>query len=901
MDERMNPAEVEPRWYAEWEKRGVFHASEGDPRPPFSIVIPPPNVTGILHMGHALTFTFQDVIVRWRRMQGRNACWFPGTDHAGIATQNVVEKELRKEKKTRHDLGREKFVELVWKWKEEKGGTIIRQLKRLGSSCDWEREAFTMSPELSRAVREVFVRLYEEGLIYRGKYLVNWCPRCQTALSDEEAVKKEVNGNFYYIKYPLDGGGHVTVATTRPETMLGDTAVAVNPNDPDKKSLIGKFALLPFVNRRIPVIGDDAVEFGLDPETGKPRLGSGALKVTPGHDKTDYEIGRRHNLPLVSMLEEDGKVNANGGEFKGLDRFEARKQIVAKLEALGLLEKTEPYRHEVPHCQRCDTVVEYYLSVQWFVRMQPLAARALQAHQAGEVRWHPERWAKVYERWLTEIRDWCISRQLWWGHRIPVFYCERCNAGKISTNVFGEHRFSEDAKTIVSRDDVKQCPSCGGPVLQDEDVLDTWFSSWLWPFTTMGWPEKTKTLDTFYPTDVLVTGYDIIFFWVSRMIMAGYHFTGQRPFSDVFLHGLVCDEKGEKMSKSKGNTIDPTEIIGKFSADALRYSLVMLTSEGQDCRVSEKRFEEGRNFTTKVWNAARLVLSQTTPASANVSPKDTTNEADRWVLSRLKATIESMTRALEQFRLNEALQTLYAFTWDTYCSWYLELAKPRLYGQDAEEKRIASGIACYVLDRVLRLLHPYTPFLSEELWSRLDAALGREPSLVARAKWPTPDEAPEDALAERKIEARIAAAHPLKVIRNKYAVPPKQEIEALLSAPDEQSLEPFHGAQAFFKMAANVSKLTLGVNLLKPKGSAAATFGAFSVYVPGLFDPAQEKARIEGALAKKRPLVESKRKKIAGFSEKVPAEVVEREKASLAELEAEVSGLERALAELAAG
>ncbi|MEZ0229518.1 MAG: valine--tRNA ligase, partial [Planctomycetota bacterium] len=603
MDDRFDPQTVEKHWYAEWEKRGVFHAEPTDPRPPFCIVIPPPNVTGVLHMGHALNNTFQDAITRWRRMQGRNACWIPGTDHAGIATQNVVERELKKnEKKTRHDLGRAEFLKRVWAWKEQSGGTIIKQLKAIGSSCDWQHEQFTMSPELSRAVREVFVKLYEEGLIYRGRRLVNWCSRCQTALSNEEAEPEKITGAFWYIKYPLDGGGHVTIATTRPETMLGDTAVGVNPDDETKKSLVGRTAILPFVNRKIPIIADEHVLFG------EKQVGSGALKVTPAHDPNDFEICQRHKLPMINILEEDGSINEHGGEFKGLDRFEARKLIVEKLEALGLLEKTDKITHDVPHCQRCKTIVEPLLSVQWFVRMKPLADRALKAHEAKEVLWYPEARGNLYKRWLEEIRDWCISRQLWWGHRIPVFYCARCDAEHVKNGKFGE-----GAHPLVSREDLAKCPKCSGPVVQDEDVLDTWFSSWLWPFSTQGWPDKTKMLDTFYPTDVLVTGWDIIFFWVARMIMAGYHFTGKRPFKDVFIHGLVRDEQNRKMSKSLGNAIDPLVIIEKFSADALRFTLVFLTSEGQDCKISERRFEEGRNFTTKVWNAARLVLAQTTP------------------------------------------------------------------------------------------------------------------------------------------------------------------------------------------------------------------------------------------------------------------------------------------------
>ena len=916
MDERFNPEEVERRWYAEWERRGVFHAEPTDPRTPFCIVIPPPNVTGVLHMGHALNNTFQDVITRWRRMQGRNACWIPGTDHAGIATQNVVEKELKKEKKTRFDLGREKFIERVWQWREQSGGTIIQQLKALGSSCDWQREQFTMSPELSRAVREVFVKLYEEGLIYRGKRLVNWCPRCQTALSNEEAEPKEITGNFYYIKYPLEGPGgaggaelphaaptFVTIATTRPETMLGDTAVAVNPKDESKRPLVGRTVLLPFVNRKIKIIADEHVKYG------EEQVGSGALKVTPGHDPNDFEIGQRHHLDMVNILEEDGRINENGGEFKGLDRFEARKQILVKLEAMGLLEKTEQMRHQVPHCQRCNTIVEPLLSVQWFVRMKPLADRALKAHEAREVVWYPEKRADQYKRWLDEIRDWCISRQLWWGHRIPVFYCTRCDAANIVKTARGELRFREDAKPLVSREDLTSCPKCGGPVVQDEDVLDTWFSSWLWPFSTMGWPEKTKMLETFYPTDVLVTAWDIIFFWVARMIMAGYHFTGKRPFKDVFIHGIIRDENGEKMSKSLGNAIDPLEIIRSHSADALRFTLMFLTSEGEDTKLPgcapnkspqerAKAFELGRNFTTKIWNATRLVLSHADPKCRDAGPKDAVHEVDRWILSRLHETIAAVTRSQDNYRFNEAIQTIYAFAWGNFCDWYLELAKPRLFGSE-EEKRTAAGIACYVLDRILRLLHPYVPFVTEELWSRLDATLGRPATLLATSKWPSPEEASADPEAERRIEARIAAVREIRNIRNKYSVPPKQEIDAIITAADDALLAPLKDADAFFKATANVKKLTVTLNAAKPTGSATATWGALQAFVPGLFDPAAERARIDATLQKKRPLVEAKKKKLENesFKQKAPAQW-EKERATLEELEAEIGGLEKTLREL---
>ncbi len=704
-------SKVEGKWYYEWEKNNFFTPLIDRSKKPFTIVIPPPNVTGILHMGHGLNNTIQDILIRWHRMQGVPTLWMPGTDHAGIATQNVVEKKLHREGKTRHKLGKEKFIEEVWKWKEEHGTTIINQLKRLGASCDWSRERFTMDEGLSRAVREVFVSLYEKGLIYRGYYIVNWCPRCHTALSDEESAHKELDGKLYYLKYPIgdkvperlsddavEGKDYVVVATTRPETMLGDTAIAVNPKDERYAGLKDKSVMLPLLNRKLKVICDDFVNM---------EFGTGVVKVTPAHDPNDFEMGKRHNLEEINILNPDGTVNENGGRYEGLDRFEARKMVIEDLKVKNMFIKEEPHKHSVGHCYRCNTVVEPYLSKQWFVRMKPLAERAAEVVRNGKIKLYPQRWTKVYLNWMDNIRDWCISRQIWWGHRIPVWYCDDC--GKIS----------------VSREDIDKCLYCSSyKIKRDEDVLDTWFSSWLWPFSTLGWPDKTEDLEYFYPTDVLVTGPDILFFWVARMIMAGLEFMGDIPFHSVYLHGTVRDETGRKMSKSLGNSIDPIKIIEEVGADALRFIVISLTSQGQDVYLSERRFLVGRNFTNKIWNAARFSFNNMEGFSEGSFDVDFNSERfsaiDRWIVSKLDNLAENITADLEKFRFNDACNHLYSFIWNDFCDWYLELSKPYVYGKRGEEKRDgAIRTLFYVWGVLLRLLHPFMPFITEELWHRL--------------------------------------------------------------------------------------------------------------------------------------------------------------------------------------
>ena len=762
LETRFNPADVETRFYQEWESKGYFRPAsdrvgsgsfsdsgkrcltplpndEGDrhhfkeqngasPRP-YVIVIPPPNVTGILHMGHALNNSIQDILTRWHRMKGIDTLWVPGVDHAGIATQNVVEKKLAKEKKTRWDLGREKFLEEVWKWKDEHGSTITRQLRRLGASCDWTRERFTMDEGLSKAVREAFVTLYERGLIYRGNYIINWCPRCQTALSDEEAAHKDVQGGLYHIKYPICGKNppyeemgedHIVVATTRPETMLGDTAVAVHPTDPRYKHLIGKKVLLPLVNREILVIADEFVD---------PEFGTGIVKVTPAHDPNDFAMGHRHKLEQINVMTPNGKINEHGGAYKGMDRFEARKQILKDLEAQELFVRRDSHLHAVGHCYRCDTVVEPYLSKQWFVKMQPLAEKALKAHEQGKTVFYPDRWTKVYLNWLRGIRDWCISRQIWWGHQIPVWYDEE-------ENIYVA-RSEQEAREQSRKKRGKEVN-----LIQDPDVLDTWFSSWLWPFSTLGWPAKTEDLKKFYPTSDLVTAPEIIFFWVARMIMAGLEFMGEVPFHRIYIHGTVRAASGLKMSKSLGNVIDPLEIVEEMGADALRYSLVMLSA--QDVYLSREKFEVGRNFTNKVWNACRFVLMQLEDfKEASVDPKQfdkiELSLPSRWILSLFEEKAAQVERHLAQFEMSQAATELYHFVWDDFCDWYIELAKPMILSQDAALKLQTQKVLFFVCERILRLLNPFMPFVTETIWGNFkekakDAKTWPESLMLAH--WP---------------------------------------------------------------------------------------------------------------------------------------------------------------------
>jgi len=721
LPKRYDPKNTEDKWYKFWLDKGFFKADAQSSRPHFSVMMPPPNITGILTMGHVLNNTIQDIIIRFKRMRGYEALWQPGIDHAGIATQNVVEKALAKEGKSRFDLGREKFLEIVWKWKEQYGEKILTQLRKLGVSCDWSRVKFTMDPDMSRAVMKAFVELYRAGLIYRGTRIINWCPRCGTALADDEVEYIEEKGKLYYIKYPLAGEkGYVVVATTRPETYLGDTAVAVNPRDERYKKLIGKRVRLPLidwtrkdlngedVSAEIPIIADERVE---------KEFGTGAVKVTPAHDPADFEIGMDAGLPQVVVMDEEAVLNDNAGPYKGLERYAARKKILEDLEKNGFIEKIEDYQHNVGTCYRCHTVIEPYISEQWFVKMKPLAELALKAVESGEIKLVPPYSEKIYRHWLENVKDWCISRQIWWGHRIPVYTCQDC--GHI----------------MVGEEKPQKCEKCDSTnIVQDEDVLDTWFSSWLWPFSTLGWPERTDFLEKFYPTDVLVTGWDILFFWVARMIMAGYFFMKEKPFSYVYLHGLLRDEKRRKLSKSLGNSPDPLDLIEKYGADGVRMGIMLITPEGQDIIFTEKRMELGRNFANKIWNASRLLFShlrEEEEFDKNIEP---VRLEDRWILTKLNRSITEVSEALEKFDFNTAAWELYNFFWKNYCDWYLEAIKPRLRNDD----KTALKTAFYVLDRFLRLLHPFMPFITEELWQRIP--FSKETESIMVSIWPEPDD-----------------------------------------------------------------------------------------------------------------------------------------------------------------
>ncbi len=871
---RFEPKEAEARLYALWEAQGCFSPDPDSAREPFTMVIPPPNVTGSLHIGHALNSTLQDILARAKRMEGYEVLYLPGTDHAGIATQAVVEKDLRKaENKTRWDIGRPAFLERVWKWKEQYGNTILYQLRRLGSSCDWSRTRFTMDEGYSLAVRHVFVSLFKKGLIYRGKRIVNWCPKCQTALSDLEVNTPEEPppGKLWHIRYPVKGapGRFLTVATTRPETMLGDSAVAVHPEDPRYKDLVGKSVTLPLLNREIPVIGDDVLV--------DPKFGSGVVKVTPAHDPNDFECGKRHKLPSIIVMDEKAVVNEHGGPYQGLDRYEARKRIVADLEAQGLLEKTEEHATPAGTCYRCDTVVEPYLSEQWFCSMKPLAAPAIEAVQKGEVRFHPERWAKVYLDWMENIRDWCISRQIWWGHRIPVWYCPNKHA-------------------IAAVEDVHACPECKSKDLrQDEDVLDTWFSSALWPFATLGWPEETPELEKFYPTQVLVTGRDIINLWVARMIMSGCEFLKEKPFTDVVINATIMDDEGKRMSKSKGTGVDPLELIDAYGADALRFALAWLTTGTQDLRFgknsAKQRVEMCRNFITKVWNASRYAASKIGDAPAK-APLEGAAEEDRWILSRLSTTVGKVTDALDRYEFGEAAQQLYKFVWDDFCDWYIELSKRR-----ADELVVRQTLH-FVLDRTLRLLHPFAPFVTEEIWQKL----GRK-QLLMTVGAPDPDHTLLNPDLERRMELVFEAVRAVREVRNRNGLAPKVALGALLSAKDEATAALLRAGLEIVKDQANVDVCTIGMDLAKPRFAAAVVTPAFTVYIPleGKIDTKAELERTRKELDKTRGQAEQAAKQLANdeFRKRKPALAAEIE-GKLADLKAKTLELEAHLKELEA-
>ncbi len=857
MDKVYNPHNIEKIWYDFWVKKGYFRADSGSARPPFSMVIPPPNVTGSLHMGHALNNTLQDIMARFKRMAGFNTLWVPGTDHAGIATQNVVERELAKEGLSRDALGREKFIERVWEWKEKSGGTIIGQLKRLGSSCDWSRERFTMDAGLSKAVREVFVRLFNEGLIYQGDYIINWCPRCKTALSDLEAEHEETRGFLYHIRYPLaEGEGFLTVATTRPETMFGDTAVAVNPDDDRYRQYIGKFVILPIANKKIPVIGDSYVDTS---------FGTGVLKVTPAHDLNDFEIGKRHGLAVVKVMDDDGKMNENAVHYAGMDRFECREKVVEELRDKGLLEKLEPYALGVGKCYRCKTVVEPTLSKQWFLSMKPLAEPAIEAVRTHKVRIIPEMWEKVYFEWMENIRDWCISRQIWWGHRIPVWYCDGCG------------------KMYVAVEAPKSCGECKGPLRQESDVLDTWFSSGLWPFTTLGWPEKTDDLKTFYPTSLLITGFDILFFWVARMIMMGMKFMGDVPFREVYIHALVRDAEGKKMSKSKGNVIDPLTIIDEYGTDAFRFALTMLAAQGRDILLSEERIEGVRNFVNKIWNASRLALSfleNEAPEPARASTGGTAAFLpDKWIRSRAQKVIKEVTEALDTYRFNEAAGNLYNFIWREFCDWYLELIKPNLYGKvtvydnDATKKALRE-----TLIDILKLLHPIMPFVTEEIYQKV---AGHEDESIMVAPFPQFDQGKVDEESEARMDVIMGIIDVIRNIRGETGIAPNVKVEAVIRADGYRDLLEEYGF--FIREMAKVETLSF-VTGAAPAKAAVGVYKGVEVFVPvkDLIDVPKELARIDKELVKIEDEMERVLGKLnnAAFREKAPPDVIEKNEAN---------------------
>jgi len=875
-----DPKTVERALYDWWEAQGYFKPRLVEGRRPFVISMPPPNVTGKLHLGHAMTASIEDLMIRYHRMRGDPTLWVPGSDHAGIATQNVVERELAKEGKTRHDLGREAFVARVWQWKEKYGGLITQQHRRLGVSCDWERERFTLDEGLSRAVREAFVRLYEKGLIYRGTYLVNWCPRCTTAISDLEVIHREEVTKLWYIRYPLAGrpGEYVTVATTRPETMLGDTAVAVNPEDGRYRGLVGQSLILPLVGRVIPIIADDVVD---------PRFGTGAVKVTPAHDPVDYELGQRHHLEAIDVMTDDGRMNERAGAFAGQTQAEARRNVVAELERQGLLEKIEDYRHAVGHCQRCDSLVEPRISTQWFARMKPLAEPALQAVRDGRIRIIPERFEKVYFNWLENIRDWCISRQLWWGHRIPVWYCQGC----------GEE--------IVSVTDPATCPQCGGAALyQDPDVLDTWFSSGLWPFSTLGWPEDTEDLRTFYPTSVMETGYDILFFWVARMIMLGLEMTGQAPFHTVYLHGLVRDEYGQKMAKSKGNVIDPIEIMDEYGTDAVRFSFLTGSTPGNDMKLSRTRLEANRNFANKIWNAARFVVSNLEVGAGSPRPEAPETLADRWIQSRLQRLTADVTRLIDEYQFGEAGRQIYDFLWGEFADWYIEISKVRLYGDDPTAAATARRVLVTVLEQALRLLHPFMPFVTETIWQSLKRAWGDERwgDSIMIAPWPAAGAT--DAEAERQMASIMDVVRAIRNARAEYDVEPARRIPALIAAGDLTAAFQAERASLVSLARLDDARLTIAPELAeKPAKALALVTGGVEVYLPlaGLVDLEREQARLSKELAD----VEADIARAAGllanerFVAKAPAEVVQKERDKLAAAEERKAALAARLEMLA--
>ena len=885
------PKSVEETWYDLWLQKTYFHADENSRSPHYSIVIPPPNVTGQLHIGHALNSTLQDILVRWMRMSGRNTLWVPGTDHAGIATQNVVERMLAKENIDRHAMGREKFIEKVWAWKKEYGGRIIGQLKRLGASCDWDRERFTMDEGLSKAVREVFVRLHEEGLIYRGERLINWCPRCHTALSDIEVEHEDEKGKLYHISYPLshEHSVRLTVATTRPETMLGDTAVAVHPLDPRYKELIGRTVDLPLTNRKIPIVGDSIL---VDLE-----FGTGAVKVTPAHDFNDYEAGLRQNpeLSRIKMLNDQAEIAADIPDVlpevlrqvAGKPAKKARGMIVELLKERGYLGKTDDHSHSIGKCYRCKTVVEPYLSPQWFVTMQPLAEPAIKAVEDGTITFFPKGWENTYFDWMRNIKDWCISRQIWWGHRIPAWYCDDC------------------AAITVSRTDAVSCSACGSKsIRQETDVLDTWFSSALWPFSTLGWPEKTKELATYYPTSVLVTSFDIIFFWVARMIMMGLHFMKEAPFKDVYIHALVRDAEGQKMSKSKGNVIDPLEMTEQFGTDAFRFTLTAFAAQGRDIKMSAERIEGYRNFANKIWNASRFVmmnLEEGFVPNRDIVVKES-SLADRWIVSRLNTVIQEVQAALTEYRFNDAASALYQFIWHEYCDWYVELSKPALKDEEPNKKKAAQTTLVMALETALRLLHPIMPFITEEIWQKLPKEIrGGEESIMI-SSFPRSYDKYIDKAIEQSMRLPMDAILSIRNIRGEMNIAPRERVRANIRAENEDVVKNLEQTAGYVTSLSGLSHLAIALDTTKPEGSATGTIRGAEIYVTSdqVLDKGAERDRLLKEIAKTSKDIEMFSKKLSNksFVDKAPKAVVEKDTARLEELTAMRDKLEQGLATL---
>ena len=942
---RYTPKEAEDKWYRFWEERNFFAAKPDSSKKPFTIVIPPPNVTGILHMGHALNNTIQDILVRYHRMKGEESLWMPGTDHAGIATQNVVERDIARQGLKREDLGREKFLERVWQWKEQYGSTIIQQLKKLGASCDWSRTRFTMDEGYSRAVRSVFVALWEKGLIYRGDKIINWCPRCQTALSDEEAPHREISGALYYIRYPLkqstvhsppstvknksvDHGpstvDHIVVATTRPETMLGDTAVAVNPKDKRFKSLIGKQVVLPLMEREIKIIADKLVD---------PKFGTGLVKVTPAHDPNDYDMGKRHKLDFINIMHPDGRLNKNAGEYANMDRFEAREAILEDLKERGLLEKVEEHKHAVGHCYRCHSVIEPYLSRQWFVKMKPLAKPAIAAVKKGKIKFYPKRWTKVYLNWMENIQDWCISRQIWWGHRLPVYYCKKCLGAPVPSaqcpsapvpQIERKPTTNGQQGIIVSLEPPRQCPGCGSTdIYQDEDVLDTWFSSWLWPFATFGWPftvhspqstvhskrsqatsyELRTDLDYFYPTSVLVTAPEIIFFWVARMIMAGIEFIGDIPFKDVYIHGTVRDIEGKKMSKSLGNIIDPLEIINQYGADALRFSIISITAQGQDVFLSPEKFEMGRNFANKIWNASRFVLMNLKPEKVNydlctVFAKENLDIWQRWILSRFYSTLKQLDRMLKAYRFNEGANLLYGFFWHDFCDWYLEIAKLKI------EDSVTQLIMFKVLEKSIRLLHPFMPFITEEIWQKIQRPSdpATQGSSIMMQPWPHLQEQMIDKKTEQQAEVILEIIREMRNLRSQIGLKNEQKVTVSLYAHTKSKQDLIAGSVEVIKSLVRLEKLEFLAAAGRPQATVSAVVGDVDIYLhfTGLLEIGKEQQKIKEEMHEKGKLIVAKKALLKNpqFIKNAPKEVVEETQKKIEELEHSLKRLEKMYNEL---